>query len=889
MGDLWRDVCARIDDADFDALADLLAGLDADRRAALLPSLEAHTPTRAVPEPVVPPPPEPEPEPELPTSGTFVVGFVLSADDGPPPRDFEGIRAHVARQRLRDRERRWASNKRQLEWEAARLATRLTERRQQALAMAVVACMPTATDAVRRLHRPWGAGPWLRVVPEMVPGLLRVRGATWGAALARGMARRAGSRSRFTPWPFTEALMRAVGAEPPDTPGAVARYVEMWRPSLASFLAADPWFDHVLPYLFDDDRVATAFVTSVARRDWPPALMELTASGRIDREVLVRGCLRRLRAGGRKGLLQPYFDLLKQLSPGTDELARHRQELTGLLTAEMSTVANFAYTSLQALHRASALDQVTLAEITQSMLARQEKKLVRAHLAWLHRLPLEDLLEGLVVGLHHPVPELAERTADLVQGRLSTLSEAARERLRAEVPALDGVVAQRLAALLGAAPPAPAPAPTLVAETPAEMPPPLDLGPLAGELAILLRRGDDDPIRHELVLDGLVRAARGDRAEAARVLEPLIPQWPGLWPALVAAAIERDAPPDRGWYHTSYRPEPHPMTVFVERRLTELTALLVSAPPVALLATPDTVAGHVDPARVLRLLQEAERDGWQPGEADLTQAILRLPREVDVAVQTAATRLVSPAGRRFADWLATGPEPKTWVEETGGRRIAMLDPAGLPAQLADPRGASARARPPSLVGTLDLWPMIAPSHREAIAAHLQPHVAARVDQGNAGMGFLTGLAAADGPAGPAMSLTMAYALANHRQTVRLAAADALITLAARPDWDSTGVGAEVGTLAATNRIVLQRVVQPLAEALKAGARDAVWQVTSAALRILLPAGPRGGLPDLVDLAASAVPDGGHPADLPGLTALAAKPGRSRLAVTARRLAALMAT
>ncbi|MGR6319852.1 DUF6493 family protein [Micromonospora soli] len=887
MGDLWRDMCARIDDADLDALADLLAGLDADARAALLPALDGHTPTRAVAEPVVPPPPEPEPEPELPTAGSFA--FVMSAEDGPPPRDLEGIRAYVARQRLRKRERRWESDKRHLEWQASRLAAQLTERRQEALAMAVVACTPTATEAVRRLHRPWRLGPSLRVTPELAPGLLRVRGATWGAALARGMARRAGSRSRFTPWPFTEALMRAVGAGPPDTPGAVARYVEMWRPSLASFLAADPWFDQVLPYLFDDDRVAAAFVTGVARRDWPPALLELTASGRVDREMLIRGCLRRLRAGGRKGLLQPYFDLLNQLAPSTDELARHRQELTGLLTASMSTVADFAYTSLQALHWVSELDQVTLAEITRSMLSRQEKKLVRAHLAWLRRLPLEDLLDGLVVGLHHPVPELGERTVDLIQARLSTLSEAARERLRAEVPALDGVVAQRLAALLGTAPPAPAPAPTLVAEPPAEMPSPLDLGALAGELAIVLRRGDDDPIRHELVLDGLVRAACGDRTEAARVLGPLIPQWPGLWPALVSAAIERDAPPDRGWYHTSYRPEPHPMTVFVERRLAELTARLVSAPPVALLATPATVAGHVDPARVLRLLQEAERDGWQPGEADLTQAILRLPRQVDAAVRTAATRLVSPAGRRFADWLAAGAEPKTWVEEAGGRRIAMLDPAGLPAELADPRSASARARRTSQVRTLDLWPMVAPSHREAIAAQLQPHVAARVDQGNAGTGFLTGLAAADGPAGPAMSVTLAYALANHRQTVRLAAGDALITLAARPDWDSSGVGTEVGTLAATNRIVLQRVVQPLAEALKAGARDAVWQVTSAALPILLPAGPRAGLPDLVDLAAGAAPDGGHSAGLPGLAALAARPGRSRLTVTARRLAARMTT
>ncbi|MEV0808286.1 DUF6493 family protein [Micromonospora sp. NPDC050200] len=887
MDDLWRDVCARIDDADFDALAEVLVGLDAKERAALLPALDGHTPTHALPEPVVLPPPEPEPDPELPTTGNFAYAFFASADDGPPPRDLEGIRAHLGRQRLRERERRWSRDKWHLEREAAHAARSLNELRQAALAMAVVACSPTTADVVKRLHRPWSAGPSLRVTPEVVPGLLRVRGVEWGAALARGMARRAGSRSRTTPWQFTEALMRAVGAGPPEAPGAVARYVATGRGhSLASFLAADPWFDHVLPYLFDDDRVAAASVTGVAGRVWPPALIELTTSGRVDREVVIAGCLRRLRIGGRKGLLQPYLGMLKQLAPGTDELTGHRQELAGLLTAPMSTVADFAYTSLRALHRASALDPATLVEITQNMLSRQEKKLVRAHLAWLGALPLEHVLDGLVVGLHHPVPELAERTADLVEARLPTLSEASRERLRAAVPSLDGAIAQRLAPLLGAVAPAPAPIRPLVAEPPAEMPPPLDLGALAGELSILLRKGNDDPIRHELVLDGLLRATRSDRSAAAQVLEPLIPQWPGLWPTVVAAAIGRHQP-----YQAPHRrPERHPMTLFVEGRVAELAARLVSDPPVALLATPATVTGHVDPARVLGLLQEAERDGWQPGRADLTQAILRLPREVDAAVRTAATHLASPAGRRFAGWLAAGAEPRTWVEEVAyqphfsSRRIAMLDPAGLPAELADPRSAPDRARPTWQVPALALWPTIAPSHREAIAAHIQPFLVSTVDRGNPGSSFLTGLAAADGPTGPAMSLTIAYALANHRQPVRLAAGDALIALAARPDWDSTGVGAEVGGLAARDRIVLQRTVQPLAEALKAGARHAVWQVASAALRVLLPAGPHPGLADLVDLAAGAAPGGARSADLPGLAALAAKPGRGRLTEAARRLA-----
>ncbi|WP_344407151.1 hypothetical protein, partial [Dactylosporangium fulvum] len=739
----------------------------------------------------------------------------------------------LAERQLRQREQHRSSELWHLRRQAQEEARRRNELRHAARSMATVACTPRATDAVRLLHRPWSQGPSLNVLPEMVPGLLRVRGTDWCATLARGMVRRARARIRSSSWPFTEALMRAVGTGPPDTPGAVAQYVAMWRgPQLAAVLAADPWLDHVLPYLFDDDRVAAVFSSDVAARDWPPALVELAASGRVDRPALIGGCLRRLRAGGRTGVLQPYLALLKQLGPGTGELAGHRQELTGLLTAPLSTVAGFAYTSLQQLHRESPLDAATLAEITLSLLSRPEKKLVRAHLAWLRPLPLDDVVDGLVVGLHHPVPELAEQTLDLVEPRLAGLSAATRERLKAEVPALDGAVAQRLGAWFGMTPAA-APVPVLVADLPAGMPPPLDLGALAGELATTLRRDDDDPVRYELILDGLVRAANGDRAAAARVLRPLVPQWVPQWRNLIGAVAGPWAP--------SRTPSDHPLAEFIEDRALELAVQLMRDPPPALLATPATVVGHVDPARVLGLLQQAERDGRQPGDLDLTQALLRLPREVDVAVHTAAARLTSPAGRRFAAWLAGVAEPRTWVVAVPQQsyrfigRLAMLDPAGLPAGLADPRTAAERARVGWSMPGLELWPMVTPSHREVAAAHVQAYVAAGVDNGTLGAGVLEGLAAADGPPGPAMALTMAYALANHRETARLAAGDALITLAARPDWDSTGIGTELAELAVADRIVLQRTLRPLTDALKAGAHDAVWQVTSAALPALLAA------------------------------------------------------
>lgn len=363
-----------------------------------------------------------------------------------------------------------------------------------------------------------------------------------------------------------------------------------------------------------------------------------------------------------------------------------------------------------------------------------------------------------------------------------------------------------------------------------------------------------------------------------------MPQWPGPWADLIAAVTGLPAPPryDDPYAHRYVTP----FGVLIQRRSTELAARLAADPPPALLATPATVAGHVDPGRVLGLLQQAERDGWQPGHTDLAQALLRLPRSVDAAVHAAADRLTSPAGRRFADRLADGTEPRTWIEDVPdqpyypGRRIAMLDPAGLPAEVADPRTAAQRVTGASHLPGLALWPMVAPSHREVTAAHIQPHLL--VAYGSPGTAFLEGLAAADGPPGPAMSLILAYTLASRRQDVRLASADALVTLAARPDWDSTLVGAELGVAAGADRIVLQRTVQPLTEAFKAGARDAVWQAITAALPALLAAKPRPGLADLIALAADA--GGGRSLDLPDLRALAARPGRSHLVESARRLA-----
>jgi hypothetical protein len=566
--DAWAEVRALIDAADADALEKLFAGLDAGERAALLPLLDEHRPAPAQPQPVVLPPLEPEPLPDLPDSGRIAI---MWSGNEPPPRDRDGLREYLQRQRMRQREQSRERERHQLEWQAQMDARQLTERRYQTLALAVLCCVRTADDGVRRIHRSWTTGWPLRPDPDTaVPVLLRLRGDTWCASLARGLVRRVRRTSTGT-WPFTEALLRAAGAGPPTTPAAIVQYVAMWRGGdLADQLARDPWFDHVVPFLFDEDVVAAALSTGVAGRDWPPALATLVQTGRLPRATAIAGCLRRLRGGGRVGVLRPYLGLLTAAAPTVAELAGHKQELIGLLPTPFLPAASFAYQALRDIDAADRLDATAFDEITRSVLSRPEKKLIRAHLGWVRdRLAADPtefdrLQDALVVGLHHPMADLATETLDLIAGHLA----ADTDRLRTELSMLDGPVAERLATLLGTVPEPQLPVAAPVMTPPPAMPAPLDLAALAGELVIVLRGDRDDPVRHELLLDGLVRAARGDRAEAARVLKPLLVNAWQPWRELIYAACGEVAPP---LPHPPYHERnPLPLNVFISNRHTEL-------------------------------------------------------------------------------------------------------------------------------------------------------------------------------------------------------------------------------------------------------------------------------------------------------------------------------
>ncbi len=738
-----------------------------------------------------------------------------------------------------------------------------------ALRVAGAACLPRAAQIVS-----WLRAPRFRAAAggRTIAAVVRVLGAPGRPSLpavATGLAARLRPHDE---WALAAAVLRAADVPPPPTAAVVTGWIrELSGPvagPLSARLAADPWLDRLLPEVFAIPGAGAALDDA-----WPPALLALAEGGRFDRAELVRLVLHRMAAGDRPKALRPVLELHRLLDPAPAERAEHRAGYVTMLGGP-AAVASVALTALQSLDEAGRL-----AAASATILTRPEKKLVRAHLAWLgsavarHPKAAGKLLEAVADGLANPAIDLAERALAVLLAHPGGLGV-----LRSRFESLDGDLRRQAAAALGlrTAPSArlfgPAPRPYAAEPMPAPIRTPADLTEAWAAL------GDDplrDPIGLERLLAGLTapfassdnpRSSPGDRAGPATG-DSADSAPPGLLDAMAAAVPPADPPAPGG---------------LLGARLAEL---IVRRPP-ALLSTPARTDGHVDPARVLLRLVEAETDGRPPGPYDLAQALLRLPRRIDPGVVAAAGRLGSPAGRRFAAWLRAGglPDPAMTVVAGPGRfaTFPALDvpglqiPDGLLAGPAQP--VDAGPPPPGIA----CWPMLLPGHREIIAAHLQSYVGHR-----AANDVLPALARSGGPFGPAMALCLARGLADRHD--RRPAVDALLHLAATGGLDAALLGRELTQLLATGDVQLGRLVPALADITRAGAPHVVWTVGHTLVPPLLRMDrPPQAMSDLLAVAASAAAATGARADLPEVTALAARPGRTRLAVEAVRLARTIA-
>jgi Family of unknown function (DUF6493) len=404
-------------------------------------------------------------------------------------------------------------------------------------------------------------------------------------------------------------------------------------------------------------------------------------------------------------------------------------------------------------------------------------------------------------------------------------------------------------------------------------------------------------------------------------------------PAKGSASGGLSYPPDWG---PAWLSGPHAALI---TRMREIAAGVWETPRPMLVSVPSTSTGLIDPGELLGRLRRAAGDGWEPWPVDLMQALLRLPRDRDPTTAAQAAALGTPAGMALARRLSAGaPDPAVVAEirmrhhwsTIGAPRIIRLtgpepaavsdmldvprlvvtnvgeqlilatvgsagpgsadDPCQLVGELTEPERWFEFGNPAVMVGYetswLSCWPMLLPAHRDVIAAHLVPYLRMAVRDGRGAGAALPGLAAADGPVGAGMQLALGYGLAAHDWGDRAAAADALITLAARDQLDGQAFGEKLGVLIALGTLPLARVVPGLRELARAGAQAAVWSLVAAALPLILPPAvdqPPQRAGDLIALGVEVAQVVRPAAALPCVGKLAARRGSSQLIVQARRL------
>ncbi|GIJ20639.1 DUF6493 family protein [Micromonospora lutea] len=794
-----------------------------------------------------------------------------------------------------------------------------------ALAIAVVGCLPTAAQAAQILGRP-SVNPNGRLAAELVRVVAQERGVDWLVDLAHRIAARFRQDTWVGRWHFVATLLHHEGGEPPTDDVSVqlwltavespAQFHQGQAPPVVDRLRDDPFLPVMLPRLFEVDGIGNQMMFIAGHRDWddpgrpalPAALAQLAAEGVVDRLLLLDGCLSRLLRGDRPVALRAFTTLLDELAPTDAEVTARVMDYLRLLVDAPASVATMAQKTLRKLPE---LELESVLDASRQMLTRPDKTLVKAQLGWLDRLARQhrdrasEIAEVIAVAAEHPAVELRERAVAL----------AARHGFDPEPGgAAPAVTRPRGDDLPPPPPPAPASAPIT------------DLDELTEEVAALLATPQQG-VALERILDGLVRLATTDGDRIRTALGPVIERrhwsWAdhrsdplclcGMvvevftsagagrtdrqrerWSKLLTATHRADATPEL----VVTNPHTPPVHRLFRARLVEIGAYLNEPGRPGLLATPTSTNGLLDPMTLVeRLTALGDRE---PGHWDLTQALLRLPADVDESIADKAAALGTAAGLRLATWLRDGGLPRPVVRSrtvNQSRRhwaYAHMPAERILAELAPPAGTvdryglfTAPATPLSgdHAGWVHLWPSMLPGHRGMVTAYLLPLVAGAADMDErGGAAVLPLLAEIGGPGGVALDLAVAYGLAARHAPDRVAALDALLALAAAGDIDVAGIGEQLGALVARQLVKLSRVGEPLRDAAQAGAPLTVWRLLAAALPAVLamPTAPRG-LPELLTVAAETATATGVRIEVPGLADVAGRGGSGRLVTEARRL------
>ncbi|MFE4699226.1 DUF6493 family protein [Streptomyces sp. NPDC056738] len=815
-----------------------------------------------------------------------------------------------------------------------------------ALHAAGAACHTGAAGAAT-----WIAGVdmrWSQASPGVLLHVLGDRESDWLADLTHRLAARP-TTSRV-PFALLSGLVGLSGCAVPTTDSYVQGWLEhigaSWHSgdTVAQRLRKEPHLSVLITALFESLEVTSriAWLFGDGPGSWYNALAELAEEGTLDREVLLDACVARLLRGGAPADQRVFLRLLLSLAPTRDEERERTADWTALACQAVPAVAWHAQSVLASLALDGELTHRQLAEMSSGVVFRTEKKLVRAQLILLGKVLKGDpsaadvLLPAVAEAFGHEDTEVQERALKLVERHVGALPDAADARARLEDLSADLSPGLRLRAQRALGVEAPGSASTVqedvlppVPERARLAPAPESVAELAEEVSAILASGGG-VAAFERALDGLVRHAHRDPDALVEALGPVVARcwWKDRDPSypvvdrsfresahgleVVLAALFKGVGMDT--LHAAVQQGPtggncrhSALSRALDARLWEAAHRLRTEPMPFLLATPTWDSGLLEPDELVERLTEYRRLDARPGTADFAQALLRVRRDDAATTAAAAARaraLGSPEGYRLAQWLTSeGPLLPTVRRRTSGARVLLELGELEEIQGLFPREFRLLGRPLTAFkdhwycrhwGATDQqhWPAVVPGRRELVAARLLSDFgAAAMEDGRVDTASLPLLAEADGTAGEALHLCLAYGLGARRPEERLAAVDALLILAARGQLDAGRLGADLGELVRRGALKKSRLAESIRTAAATGAYATVWSVLDGLLPVLLAdltadgagGGAVRGLGELLAVAADCAERSGARGDLAHLADTAGRQGSSKVVAQARRL------
>ncbi|MEV5528857.1 DUF7824 domain-containing protein [Streptomyces prunicolor] len=738
---------------------------------------------------------------------------------------------------------------------------------------------------------------WSQSSPALLIHILGDRDTAWLADVTHRLAGRPASAG--VPYELMAGLVRLSGCPVPTTDAYVRGWVEhishlrQLGNTLLDRLRTDPHLAELVNAVFATEDIGSPleWASTDGPNSWVDALAQLTTEGVLDRKRTVDACVARLLRGGTTLDNRVFLRVLKALTLTREEERERIADWLALASDAVPTVASHAQSVLGSLALDGEVTPRRLAEMSDAVLFRPEKKLVRAQLVLLGKALARDasgadeVVPALAQAFGHEDADVQERALKLVERHLKKVrSPEMRAELAVAADQLIPTLRARAVETLGAAPVAAAstvheevlpPAPEAARLAPA----PESAVELAEELGVLLAT-EGDVATFERALDGLVRHVYQDRDALLEALGPVVARrwWDSAESGhgrrvddhfsrmhhsfgsgsygldlLLATLLEKvhTVALHEGAQHGHRGREcgHSALTRAFDARVWEVAYRLRAEPLPFLLSTPSWSTGLLEPGELVDRLDAYRRLGARVSEADFAQALLRVRRADRAAAAAAAERaeaLGTAEGTRLARWLTSeSPALPLSRRRTAGARVVVELGELLDLQEDFPAEFRALGKPVTAYGdrwhcyhwTQDVqphWLAILPERRELVAARLVRDVSAvAVDDTRGAAAVLPLLAESGGVAGQATHLCVAYGLGARHPEDRLAAVDALLVLAARGQLDAARLGADLGELVRSGAVKPSRLAESVRTGAATGANATIWGILRHTLTALL--------------------------------------------------------